>query len=193
LHSCVLLCCALLCGLIAVLQLSRQLAIHSCERMLCALLFIVLWLCRPTLRIHSWSLQQSELNTNPRGCIVRDYCSKYPTTDPGDQDINEENVVRPQKHKWADKEDITRSWRLDANRKSSAVFLTYRTCGTCWTSGPVCYKKCSRCDLEEYQAVQCNNYILDSQTIAKKLGKHHKIAKTSHKQNWLRTCGAHFN
>jgi hypothetical protein len=33
------------------------LAAHSCERMLCALLFIVLRLCRPTLRIHSWSLQ----------------------------------------------------------------------------------------------------------------------------------------
>ncbi len=48
-------------------------------------------------------------------------------------------------------------------------------------------------DLEKNQVVQYGNYILDSQTIAKKLGKHHKIAKTSHKQNWLRTRGAHFN
>jgi hypothetical protein len=47
------------------------LAVHSCERMLCALLFIVLRLCRPTLRIHSWSLQHTHARTycSPSSCM----------------------------------------------------------------------------------------------------------------------------
>jgi hypothetical protein len=39
------------------------LAVPSCECMLCALLFIVLRLCRPTLRIHYWSLQHTPART----------------------------------------------------------------------------------------------------------------------------------
>jgi hypothetical protein len=38
-------------------------------------------------------------------------------------------------------------------------------------------------------SVSCNNYILDSQTIAKKLGKNHEIAKENLMQNGTRTCG----
>jgi hypothetical protein len=66
LHSCVLFCFALLCSLIAVLRLS-----HSCERMLCALLFIVLQLCSPTSRIHSWGLQHTPARTycSPSSCM----------------------------------------------------------------------------------------------------------------------------
>jgi hypothetical protein len=33
----------------------------------------------------------------------------------------------------------------------------------------------------EYQIIQYGNYILDSQTIAKKLGKHYETAKANRK------------
>jgi hypothetical protein len=40
------------------------------------------------------TIEMSELNTSPKRYIVRDYyCLKYPSTDPGDQDIHEEDVV----------------------------------------------------------------------------------------------------
>jgi hypothetical protein len=87
------------------------------------------------------------------------------------------------KHTW---------WRLDANRKSGVALPTYGTYGTCWASGPA-YKKCIPCDSDEYRAVSRNNYILDSQTIAEKLGKNHETAKANCKQNWHRMCGARFS
>jgi hypothetical protein len=47
------------------------LALHSCERMLCALLLIVLRLYRPTSRIHSWGLQHTSARTycSPSSCM----------------------------------------------------------------------------------------------------------------------------
>jgi hypothetical protein len=46
-------------------------AVHSCECMLCALLFIVFRLCRPALRIHSWGLQHTPARTYclPSSCM----------------------------------------------------------------------------------------------------------------------------
>jgi hypothetical protein len=48
-----------------------QLVVHSCKRMLCALLFIVLRLCRPTLTIHSWGVQHTPARTycSPSSCM----------------------------------------------------------------------------------------------------------------------------
>jgi hypothetical protein len=53
--------------------------------------------------------------------------------------------------------------------------------------------KCDGCGSGENQVVQYGNYILDSQTIAKMLGKHHETAKANHKQKWLRTTGIRFD
>jgi hypothetical protein len=127
-----------------------------------------------------------KLNTNPMRHIVKDYCLKYPI-DLGDQKIHDSDVIRPKNHLWADSDEIA-SWKM-YDSKSTVYFPTYGLCGICWASGPA-YKTCSECKLGKYQIVQYDKY---SQTIAKKLGKHHETAKANRKQNWLRTCEAHFD
>jgi hypothetical protein len=53
----------------------------------------------------SKSIDINLLNMNPERYIIEGYCLKYPT-DPGDQNINEEDVVRgPQNHKCSDYEE----------------------------------------------------------------------------------------
>jgi hypothetical protein len=77
LHSFVLFCCALLCSLIAVLRLSRP----TCSSLLrTPVLCIVLRLCRPTLRIHSWSLQHTPARTycSPSSCMRSKSQSRLP-------------------------------------------------------------------------------------------------------------------
>jgi hypothetical protein len=65
-------------------------------------------------------------NPNRMQYIVKDYCKKYPN-DPGDQDINERDVVRPRNHLWADQEEIS-SWRKFIDRKSNIYIPTYGLC-----------------------------------------------------------------
>jgi hypothetical protein len=87
------------------------------------------------------------------------------------------------KQKWADFEE-NKKWI----NMSSLGLPTYGACEFCWASEPT-YKKCTNCTLDEYQVVYRKNFILDSQTLAKKMGKPHETAKVNHTQNWIRTEG----
>jgi hypothetical protein len=69
------------------------------------------------------------LNMNPERYVIEGYCLKYPT-DPGDQNINEEDVVRgPQNHKCSDYEE-SKEWKFI----STTGLPTYGTCEFCWAS-----------------------------------------------------------
>jgi hypothetical protein len=125
-------------------------------------------------------------NPNPMRYIVRDYCRKYPD-DPGDEDIHDEDVVRPPNHKWATREEMR-----TVKFKSIVGFNTYGTCGVCWSSGPV-FKTCIQCDNDKYQIVSHGKYDMDSQTIAILLNKRHEIAKANRTQNWTRTSTLRFH
>jgi hypothetical protein len=111
------------------------------------------------------SNEMNLLNTNPERFIVEGYCLKYPT-DPGDQNIKEEDmVVRPQNHKWADYEE-SMEWKFI----STTGLPTYETCEFCCASGPA-YKQCANCTLDEYHIVYHKDFILDYQALSKKMGK----------------------
>jgi hypothetical protein len=124
-------------------------------------------------------------NTNPKYYIIRDYCKKYPN-DPGDQDINEEDVARPTNHKW-----VEGRLEMEQRMKTVVSIPTYGTCSICWNSGPA-YKQCIKCGVVEYQVVNFKDYILDSQKIAELLGNDHEVAKANRLQHWLRTEAMRF-
>jgi hypothetical protein len=111
---------------------------------------------------------------------MRDYCQKYPT-DPGEHDINEEDVAILLNHKWAE-----HALQTEEKLKTDVGIPTYGTCSICWNSGPV-YMKCIECGAVGYQVMHFRHYIRDSQTIAKLLGNKHKIAKANRLQHWIRT------
>jgi hypothetical protein len=43
---------------------------------------------------------------HPKQYIIKDYCKKYPT-DPGDQNMHEDDVVQARNKKWADSTEST--------------------------------------------------------------------------------------
>jgi hypothetical protein len=122
-------------------------------------------------------------NTNPMRYTVEGCCLKYPN-DPGDQNIKDEDVVRPVNLKWTDQGNP--KWRQDANRKSVVGLLTSGTCHLCTASGPA-YNLCIFCSSGQYQTLHYGEYILDSQTVADRFGACHKTAKANRTQNWIRT------
>jgi hypothetical protein len=130
-------------------------------------------------------------NGNRKLYIVEHYCRKYPD-DPGDQPLNDDDVVRPTNHLWANHEE-SQTWRNAITRKSITHSTTYGLCCNCYTSGPINMGCLDGCGTGEYKTVQCGNYTFDCQTIAEKLGKHHATAMAGRKQKWLRTTCNHSN
>ena len=116
--------------------------------------------------------------------------------------LHETNVVRPRNHLWAD-ENERRSW-VTIPIGIYCIFPTYGTCDYCWASGPV-FQKCIECKREnttnEYGKQYGYNYlvcgrqsiVLDSQTIAAKLGRRHKPAKANEPVTVVKADGHTFN
>jgi hypothetical protein len=132
------------------------------------------------------STERSDLDNferKPTRYIIKDYCKKYPNN-PGDQNIHDDDVVRPLNKKWSDSTESERC-RPQLKRKSCVGLRTYGNCGSCWASGPA-YKSCITCVCDEYRCVTSFGYVLDSQTLAQKLGTNHEIAIANWKQNWTR-------
>ncbi len=53
---------------------------------------------------------------------------------------------------------------------------TYGTCNGCWATGPR-YQPCQECDNGHYTPLALKGYILDSQTVGKKMKKPHHTAR----------------
>jgi hypothetical protein len=130
-------------------------------------------------------------NGNRKLYIVAHYCRKYPD-DPGDQLMNNKDMVRPKDHLWVDPTE-SKKWRSSVDRKSNIYSTTYGLCNNCYTSGPINMECIDGCKTGEYKTVQHGNYTFDCQTIAEKLGKHHKKAMAGCKQKWLRTTCHRFD
>jgi hypothetical protein len=128
-------------------------------------------------------------NGNWKLYIIAHYCRKYPD-DPGDQLINDEDVVQPENHLWADHTE-SKKWRSSIDRKGNTCSTTYGLCNNCYISGPINMECINGCG--EYKAVQHGNYAFDCQTVAEKLGKNHTKAMASRKQKWLRTTCHRFD
>jgi hypothetical protein len=111
--------------------------------------------------------------------MVKHYCRKYPD-DPGDQPINDDDVVRPANHLWENHEE-TQTWRSAKNRKSITHSTTYGLCCNCYTSGPIKMGFLDGCGSGEYKTVQYGDYTFDCKTIAEKLCKHHTTAVAGRK------------
>ncbi len=95
---------------------------------------------------------------------VQDYCRKYPDI-PGNQIINDGDVVRPRDLKWAGQNE-QHEWVRD-NHLSTHGVLTYGTCAHCWSSGPS-YDTCAECKKGIYKPLSFEEAILDSQTLSTK-------------------------
>jgi hypothetical protein len=106
--------------------------------------------------------------------------TKYPD-DPGDQPINDDDVVLPANHLWANHEE-SQTWRKTITRKSNTYCTTYGLCCNCYTSGPNNMGCLDGCTTGEYKTIQYGDYTFDCQTIAEKLGKHHTTAMAGRKQ-----------
>jgi hypothetical protein len=108
---------------------------------------------------------------------VQDYCKKYPD-DQGDQDISDEDVVRPRNLKWVDRED-QHEWRWDKHISTNCM-PTYGRCALCWASGPS-YETCVECKKGVYKPLLMKGgYILDSPTFSEKKKMHHQVARAGH-------------
>jgi hypothetical protein len=103
---------------------------------------------------------------------VQDYCKKYPD-DPGDQ-INDQDVVRPQNLKWADQNE-QQEWVRDKHLSTHGV-PAYGTCAVCWSSGPS-YETCAECMKSHYKPLSLWEAIPDSKTFSKKMKKPNQTAK----------------
>jgi hypothetical protein len=104
---------------------------------------------------------------------VQDYCRKYPD-DPGNQIINNGDVVRPRDLKWAGRNE-QHEWVRD-NHLSTHGVPAYGTCAHCWSSGPS-YDTCAECKKGIYKPLSFEEAILDSQTLSTKMNKTHQIAR----------------
>jgi hypothetical protein len=130
-------------------------------------------------------------NCNWKLYIVESYCRKY-LDDPGDQTINDDDVVRSENYLWANHEE-SQTWRKAKDRKSNTHSIPYGLCCNYYTSGPNNMGYLDGCGTGEYKTVQYGDYTFDSQTIAEKLGKHHTTVMAGQKQKWLRTTCNRFN
>jgi hypothetical protein len=104
---------------------------------------------------------------------VQDYCRKYPD-DPGNQIINDGDVVRPRDLKWAGQNE-QHEWVWD-NHLSTHGVQAYGTCAHCWSSGPS-YNTCAKCKKGIYKPLSFEEAILDSQTLSTKMNKPHQTAR----------------
>jgi hypothetical protein len=139
-------------------------------------------------------MMNTQLNVNPRDCpndhsgvnhrakyFVEDYCKNYPDYQ-GNERIYPEDVVRPRNHKWADQTEQM-SWQLSCEEETEQRHIyyvrrapTYGTCNGCWATGPS-YQPCQECDNGHYTPLALKGYILDSQTVGKKMKKQHHTAR----------------
>jgi hypothetical protein len=104
---------------------------------------------------------------------VQDYCRKYPD-DPGNQIINDGDVVRPRDFKWAGRNEQHECvWD---NHLSTHGVPTYGTCAHSWSSGPS-YNTCAECKKGIYKPLSSEEAILDSQTLSTKMSKLHQTAR----------------
>jgi hypothetical protein len=120
---------------------------------------------------------------------VQDYCRKYPD-DPGNQIINDGDVVRPRDLKWAGRNE-QHEWVRD-NHLSTHGVLTYGTCAHCWSSGPS-YDTCAECKKGIYKPLSFEEAILDSQTLSTKMNKPHQTARAGCTHTEVRHDMALFN
>jgi hypothetical protein len=107
--------------------------------------------------------------------LVKNY-----TTDQEGQDIRDEDVVRPNNHRWCIQgDDEVRTWK----RKSTARCPTYGSCTNCLKSGPVdLFCNDELCKIKKTPpkyAIMRHGYdkLLDSITIAEMLDRGHETAK----------------
>jgi hypothetical protein len=145
------------------------------------------------------------MNLNSRDCpndhsgvnhrakyFVEDYCKNYPD-DRGNERIYPEDVVRPRNHKWADQmEQISWQSSCEEETEPRSIFYvsqapTYGTCNGCWATGPS-YQPCQECAHNgHYMPLALKGYILDSQTVGKKMKKPHHTARAGLTYNMIRT------
>jgi hypothetical protein len=149
-------------------------------------------------------MMNTPMNLNPRDCpndhsgvnhrakyFVEDYCKNYPD-DQGNERIYPEDVVRPRNHKWADQTEQM-SWQLSCEEETEQHHIyyvrrapTYGTCNKCWATGPS-YQPCQECDNGHYTPLALKGYILDSQTVGKKMEKPHHTASAGLTYNTIHT------
>jgi hypothetical protein len=115
--------------------------------------------------------------------FVEDYCKKYPD-DQGNQIIYADDVVRPCNHKWASLAEQV----IYYERRAS----TYGTCTECWESGPS-YQPCQECYKGTHIPLELRGYIIDSQTVGKKMNKPHHTARAGLTYNRIHTDAMKLN
>jgi hypothetical protein len=149
-------------------------------------------------------MMNTPMNLNPRDCpndhsgvnhrakyFVEDYCKNYPD-DRGNKRIYPGDVVRPRNHKWADQMEQM-SWQSSCEEETEQRSIyyvrrapTYGTCNGCWATGPT-YQPCQECDHGHYTPLVLKGYILDSQTVGKKMKKPHHTARAGLTYNMICT------
>ena len=100
------------------------------------------------------------------------------TDEQEDDDILEENVVRPDNHKWCVQGgEKTATWIL----KSTECCPTYGYCILCYISGPVGKTCMTHMDMTYRVILTSRQYILDSKTLAAVIGMGLEITKANRK------------
>jgi hypothetical protein len=149
-------------------------------------------------------MMNTPMNLNPRDCpndhsggnhranyFVEDYWKNYPD-DRGNERIYPEDVVRPRNHEWADQmEQISWQSSCEEETEQRSIYYvrqapTYGTCNGCWATGPS-YQPCQECDNGHYTPLALKGYILDSQTVGKKMKKPYHTARAGLTYNTIRT------
>jgi hypothetical protein len=110
----------------------------------------------------------------------------------GNQNINDEDVMRTRNLKWADQNE-QHKWIWDKHL-STAGAPTCGTCAVCWASGPSYETYCVECNKDLYKPLQLGGaYIPDSQTFSKTMKKPHKTARAGCTQNKAKRDTTTFN
>jgi hypothetical protein len=150
------------------------------------------------------------MNLNPRDCpndhsginhrakyFVEDYCKNYPD-DQGNRRVYPEDVARPRNHKWAGQMEQM-SWQSSYEEEDDQPNIcydrrapTYGTCNGCWATGPS-YQPCQECDNGQYMPLALKGYILDSQSVGKKMKKPHHTARAGLTYNTIHTDAMKFD
>ena len=104
------------------------------------------------------------------------------TNDQEEQDIRDEDVVRPANTKWTKTASTeTHGWQM----KSSARCPTYGSCDHCYKAGPA-GKEC-KCTHGRYKILFYRGHVIDSITVAELIGEELEVAKADRMQAWIRT------
>jgi hypothetical protein len=110
------------------------------------------------------------------------------TEDQKGQNIQDEDVVRPNNHIWARNGlSKTHEWK----KKSSGRCPTYGTCSLCWKAGPVGKKY--TCTHQNYLILFYGLNTLDSITVADIIGQDLEVTRADCMQNWVRTPMMQYN